>query len=214
MVLPCCAGAQSFKGSAVIACSHRYHRVGQRIQPHRHPADVLVVRYAQANVSAHRFKLQRRFLPCFLRVAFPVRICGPQYAAVPQVQLLPGGYHLGACSAFLVPQAFFRVVYQKPSGLRAACFLVQVQVIPHVHASRHGPVHRSQPAGVQRSGYLCRQASVPCHHPVRRKIIQRLCDHAQAVRCVCRHAPAAHAAHLVIAGLCAVQFVDAVFLEE
>ena len=111
-----------------------------------------------------------------------------------------------------MPHSLFGVVYQQPP--RRVVLLPQVQVVPRVQIPCRRPFHALHPFRVQRRRYLCRQAAVPRHHPVGRKVIQRLRDHAQAVSRVRRYAPAPHAGKPVLAGLCSVQPVDAVFFKE
>ena len=89
-----------------------------------------------------------------------------------------------------------------------------MQVVPAIQCTAHGALHVGKLCGVQRTGHLGGQTAVPRHDPVRREIIQRLVQHAQAAGGVFCHAPAAQAGKLKIRRLGAVQLVQGVLLEE
>ena len=67
---------------------------------------------------------------------------------------------------------------------------------------------------VQRGRHLGGQAAVPRHDAVHREVVQRLVDDTEALVGALGHARALDAAHLVVAGLCAVQLVQAVLLKK
>lgn len=67
---------------------------------------------------------------------------------------------------------------------------------------------------VQRGRHLGGQAAVPRHDAVHREVVQRLVDDAETLVRTFGHARTLDAAHLVVAGLGAVQLVQTVLLEE
>ena len=214
--------AQRLPGPAVAAHLHLDNAVFQRVHPQRHAAQIFVRRGAQPDVAGHGIKPDFRLQPRFCRVGvpvfFPVRFGGPQGFPVPLVQLPPRGTHFPAgsiffrCRVFFMPQPPLGVVDQKPRLIAARHG--QMQVIPGIQHPSHRAAHVHQPAVVQPAGDLGRQASVPGHHPVRRKVIQHFRQHAQAPAGLPGHTAALHAHQLIVRRAAAVELVQAVFLEK
>ena len=89
-----------------------------------------------------------------------------------------------------------------------------MQIVPAIQRTAHGALHVGKLCGVQCAGHLGGQTAVPRHDTVRREIIQRLVQHAQAAGGVFGYAAAAQAGKLKIRRLGAVQLVQGVLLEE
>ena len=89
-----------------------------------------------------------------------------------------------------------------------------MQVVPAIQRTTHGALHIGKLRGVQRTGYLGGQTAIPRHDTVRREIIQRLVQHAQAAVGVFCHATAAQAGKLKIRRLGAIQLVQGVLFKE
>ena len=89
-----------------------------------------------------------------------------------------------------------------------------MQVIPAIQRTAHCTLYVGKASRIQHTGHLGGDAAVPCHHTVRRKIIQRLIQHAQAAGRVFSHAPAAQGCELKVRGLGAVELVQGVLLKK
>ena len=211
----CCQACHRLPWAAVIAGGHLHRTAALGIQPQRQSGKIPVLGPVQPNVTSGQLKVQL-FLHTVggLPVRFAAGICGPQCLPVPKIKLSAGAGHLVGAHVFFAPERALGIVHQQPCRIFACRRAGHMQVIAAIQRTAHRALHIGQPARIQRAGHFCWNAAVPCHHTVRRKIIERLVQHTQAARRVFGNAPAAQRGELKIRRLGAIELVQCVLLKE